>query len=69
MSLRAYLRDASWWGRPNTSQPKKYHLSRDGVTPLCGLPAVLIERGVDPATLHAASRCKRCWSTLPKETP
>lgn len=71
--VKAALRDASWFSRPNVTSIKRYHVihSTEG-TPLCGLQAVLCtEDSVDGKDVPQALRCQRpgCRQAWPKETP
>lgn len=63
----AMPRDASWWARPNTNSPKKWHKAR-GETGVYGLPVAMCsdrimlddDMAADPREMRACL-CKRCF--------
>lgn len=67
--LMAGTRDAGWYDRPNTYDPKKMHVASRRDTSLCGgVPLAGMKLATDvPAVLRCQSTgCKKRW---PRETP
>ena len=57
-----YTRDASWWDRPDTSRPKKYHVAVDGQA-ACG-SRVVLDGYSAVRTPDECLVCKRCKRVL-----
>lgn len=64
--VMAELRDASWYSRPDTRAPKRYHVMMDDGRPACGGAMFLVEP-VPAERVPEPSRCKRpgCISRWP----
>lgn len=65
---RASLRDASWYRRPSTHGPVRYHIVREEVHEgegACGIPVIcraaagVLDETVDAATVELNLRCMR----------
>ncbi len=68
MKVTAYERDASWWSRPNTSDPKKLHRPADA--PLGGMAAcnsthiMLVTETPHEVDASSPALCRRCFPVL-----
>lgn len=58
--VQAIQRDASWWPRPNTRNPKRWHVLVNDFNPACGARMLPNYDDAVPATSVAeVSRCQR----------
>lgn len=70
--LMAAPRDASWYRRPDTRSPKRWHVLKANGQPACGLVAVMCDESAIPAEdVLEELRCKRtgCNSHWPTNAP
>lgn len=59
-AIEWYLRDASWYNKPETSTPKKYHRANQDMCAFCNKKMPLNE-DTGQAEVDEKQKCKKCY--------